>query len=182
MQKFREGSRENLERATKIASIQPLIRRIVKAIHRGIVVGEPAIIADQEGNLLERIMEIISAADREDSAKKQKADPLISVIREFLKAYPATPLLTQLYNQASAFALNEKKKAAALLFSLLADVTDTVLPDLCGKSHYKLAILSQNEEETVRHLAKCVLVYPEHRAAADLLNKVKKENKGKKGA
>jgi hypothetical protein len=177
VRRHREPSAEDLQRATNIARIQPLVRRVVRAIHLGKLNQPPARDAEPDENLLGRITAVVSAAARASPRKARGRDPMIPVIREFLKSYPAAPLLTQLYNQASALMENKKEKVAELLFTLLAEATDTVLPDLCGKSYYKLAILSGDRKETVRHLIKCIAVYPEHRAAAELLARLRKEER-----
>jgi hypothetical protein len=120
------------------------------------------------------MIEILSDSAGRGRIENRNQYVLTEAVKELLKTYNAVPLLIQFYNCASDLAEKKRKDQARLLFSLLAEATIQSFPELCGKSHYKLALLAGVRKEALRHLTMCLQLYPDHRAAQKLLGELSK--------
>jgi ADP-heptose:LPS heptosyltransferase len=167
--RWKGNASDMLRQATAISRIHPLIRKIAKKMHENETNLPSTDNSGEDRSILSRMIEILSASAGCGRVGTRKHYVLIETVRELLKAYNALPLLTQFYNCASDLAVKGSKEQARLLFSILAEATVRSFPELCGKSHYKLAILAVRQENVVRHLTKCIQFCPEHRAARELL-------------
>jgi hypothetical protein len=172
IQKDRRGNADAsaiLRHAKAISRVQPLIRRITQNMHKKEFESTSPKARRDDANILSRMSEVLSASSSYGRFGTRKRYVLRATIRELLKQYNAEPLLIQFYNYASDLASKECKDQAKLLFSLLSDSTVQSYPELCGKSHYKLALLALKKKTKVRHLTQCTQFYPQHRAARELL-------------
>jgi ADP-heptose:LPS heptosyltransferase/SAM-dependent methyltransferase len=161
-----------LRQAKAISRIHPLIRKIAETVHKKETNLPSTDTSINDPSILTRIQEILSAAAGRGRVGTRKNYVLIETVKELLKAYNAIPLLTYIYNCASELAVKESKEQARLLFLILAEATVQSFPELCGKSYYKLALLANGKESAIRLLKKCLQLYPEHRAAGELLGEL----------
>ncbi len=168
-----EDASEALDRAKELSRIQPLIKRLVHTIHKRSDWRPLADGSALETSILPRLKEIVVSASRLPGREQRMNHVMTEAVRELLKAWDSEALLTRIYNCASGLAEDGGKEEAKLLFSFVAEATEPHFRELCGKSHYKLALLSQHRSETVRHLSRCVRLYPEHRAATKFLQEYK---------
>jgi ADP-heptose:LPS heptosyltransferase len=166
---------ELLRQAKRIARIQPLARRIVRSIHKRIPASSEENAKHRSESVLKYLEDAVLPIARSGSLERQKRSAMAAAMRGLLKIHESFPLIVQFYNYASGLGQNGKKAEARLMFSLLAEITNQVFPDICGKCHYKLALLSARKRERIAHLSSCIFVYPKHRAAAELLDALTKK-------
>ncbi|MBN2319619.1 MAG: glycoside hydrolase family 99-like domain-containing protein [Acidobacteria bacterium] len=165
---YLEATRRSLEGASLPETIKP----VLKNSSRG---REPAVpdwakkkdpirrsLNMDAASLFQRLRDLYSGSKSFNEEEKQ-----------LLQALDQKEVFIHLYNMASLAAERQDENAAFRLFLLIGGLMRGVNPDLAGKCHYKLALLSSPAAERKKHLEACLELYPEHRAARKLLYEIK---------
>ena len=117
-------------------------------------------------NLLQR--KSVGAALRNLARKDLPEEGVQEEWNTLIQGLTALEFPTLLYNVAGYYEQREDLPASRALYRVLTELFEKGDPEIAGKSYYKRALLEEGGEKR-ELLERCLVLYPDHRAALDLI-------------